>query len=157
VTDRNDQTMADRVAELGHITRQTLIETMATMLGDRPMKGSKISHQRELELWMMPTSPAAIIAFQKGATLPEAEEANRLWEAQMRADRAPDEEIALVCRKFAVQRAKFHGHGDPEKENAYHERMALRAARYRAGETTVTDEDEPGEGASDGIAADGSA
>lgn len=136
------KTMQERVAELGTITRQTLIETMATLVGDRPMKGKKISHQREVELWIMPTSPAAVIAFDKGASLAEAEEANRLWAGQMKADGATDEEIFQTCRKFAYQRGKFHGHGDPSKEVAWHERMALRAARYRAGETAVMDEDD---------------
>lgn len=145
------QTMADRVAELGNVTRQTLIETMALLVDNRPMKASKISHQRETELWIMPTSPAAVAAFERGAALAEAEEANRLWANQMKAEGATDEQVFQICRKFAYQRGKFHGKNDPAKEVEWHEKMALRAARYRAGEKTV----EPGEEAGDGGVNDG--
>lgn len=163
---QHGQNPSDRVAQLGLDYRQALIENMARLVGDRPMRGAKISHQRELELWMLPTSPAAIEAFKRGASLPEAEQANAMWAQQMVAEReamlqqqAPPEQIEQAgltdaaifetCRKFAVQRGRFHGHDDPEKEAAYHEKMAARASAFRAGET-MSEPSDGGEGASDG-------
>ena len=142
--------MAERIAELGAQTRQTLIENMAKVLDDRPMKGTKIGHQRELELWVMPTSPAAVIAFEKGATFTEAEQANVMWAQQMKADGATDEQVFQTCRKFAYQRGKYFGKADPEKEAAYHERMAARAARWRLGQAEPADEMDGEEGLGNG-------
>lgn len=123
-----EENIADRVNRLGVEYRTGLIEQMAKVLDNRPTDGEKVGPQRELELWMMPTSPAAVIALKRGATMREAHEANGMWRDLMVKQGAPDELIAQTCAKFAYERGKAHGRGDLERETAWHEKMAERAA-----------------------------
>jgi hypothetical protein len=107
---------------------------MAAALGDRPMRGERIGPQRELELWEMPTSPAAILAAKQGGTPEEIAQANALWAQQLKQEGATDEQILMECRKFAYERGKLHGKGDPRREFDWHQRMAERSAAKALGQ-----------------------
>lgn len=138
-----EENIADRVSRLGVEYRSGLIEQMAKALDNRPTDGEKIGPQRELELWEQPTSPAAKIALQRGATLEEANEANAMWADAMRRQGAPEELIAQTCRQFAYERGKYHARGDLERETKWHETMAERSAR-KAQQSYATLEDDEG-------------
>lgn len=139
----------DRIDKLGVEYRNGLIEKMAEVLDNRPTGGEKIGPERELELWLTPTSPAAVIALKRGATLEEAHEANAMWANLMTQQGAPEELILETCRRFAYERGKYHGRGDLARETKWHEKMAERAYAKLAGAMTYETMDGE-EGLSDG-------
>ena len=140
---------ADQRAKLGAQYRQKFIEGMAAAYGNRPRDAQPISHDKELELWLRPTSPAAQRALQMGGTPEDAMTANRLWAQYMRqqadqmrqggatADQIKqaglsDEQIFQACRSDAYDLGLQNGHDDPVETVKYHEKMAKRAAERAA-------------------------
>lgn len=149
-----EQPISERVNRLGVEYRNGLIENMAKVLDNRPLTGAeKIGPQRELELWMTPTSPAAVIALQRGATMAEANEANALWAQMMAQQGAPEELIFETCRKFAWERGKTAARGDLKREVEYHQRMSQRALALQMGSELPEDDDTEGEEEQDDAAA----
>lgn len=124
------ETLNERVNQLGADYRQKLIENMANELG-RPSNGTEIKPDKELALWLQPTSPAAQVAMKRGATPDEVEQANAMWAAEMRNQGYPPEQILQACRKYAFERGKVHGQGDPKKTVEWHEQMAQKANARR--------------------------
>jgi hypothetical protein len=144
-----EETTSERIGKLGGAYREALIKSMAEAYGERPANAERIDHERELMMWMMPTSPAALEAFKRGGTLQDAEEANRLWAQAKKAEQQAalqqgatpeqlkeagltDDAIFGASRKYAVARAKAHGKGDPKLEVEWHEAQAKKAAEWRA-------------------------
>jgi hypothetical protein len=155
---------AERLGEQGAKYRQALIENMAKVYGNRPSDAQPLSNDEELRLWMLPTSPAAVEAFKRGATLEEAAEANRLWAEGMKAQQqrlrlqgVPDKEIHAqgwsdeaifkTTRAHAYERGKANAKDDPATEADYHQKMAQRAAQKRAQQMSYQT---VGEGGADG-------
>lgn len=137
-----DESIQDRVSKLGVEYRNGLIEQMSEVLQQRPTDGEKIGPARELELWRMPTSPAAVIALKRGATLDEANQANAMWAQHMAEQGAPEELILETCRKFAYERGKYHARGSLKRECEWHEKMAAKALAQLAGQAVPDDDDE---------------
>lgn len=137
--------------EQGAKFRQALIEKMAEAWnGGKSSTAAPINYEREVELYRLPTSPAALEAYKLGGTIEEAEEANRLWaqgmkqqQAEMKAQGAKpadiaaaglsDEQIFAACRKHAFELGRQASRDDPERENAYHEKMTAKLTKLRGG------------------------
>lgn len=151
-------TPAQSMGKQGAAFKDALVKAMVQVHGDMPSNAEPLSHQEELRLWMLPTSPAAIEAFKRGATMAEAEQANRMWADAMRAQQQnlrqqgqadeqiheagfSDERIFQATRKHAYERGKAASKNDPALEVEFHSRMAERAARLRAGTPEVQIQD----------------
>ena len=124
---KKDETTAELVDRLGVEYRKTLIANMAAVLGNRPLRGSKLTPDRELDLWLLPTSPPALAAAKAGASLEEVWEANRAYAAGMTAAGRSDDEILKACAKFRWQLGKAAGQDDLRRETKYHERQYAKA------------------------------
>lgn len=140
---------AEQLGEQGASYLDGLVKEGARLLGGRSSTAQNISHEREVELWRMPTSPAAEEARKLGGSAEDIEQANRLWVAhqinqrramtdggataeQIKEAGLTDQQIAQVARKHAYEMGKQHGHDDPEQEYRYHAKMRERVARtYR--------------------------
>lgn len=157
MSDTNDTTSGDKFQKFAGEWFDRLVKGTAQMYGGKAMDAEKLSPDQELELWMKPTSPAALKALELGGTDADAEQANVLWAHAMRGQAKiirqqmagqgalpeqihetlksqglTDEMIAAECRKHAYNLGKQNGHNDPKEEVAYHKRMAEKAAARRA-------------------------
>lgn len=155
---------AEQLGKQGADFKQALVKAMARAYGERSSNAAPISHERELELYMQPTSPAALEALKMGGTPQDAEEANRMWAVGMRQQQEQmrqaglaagtpqeqvdqqihdaglsDEAIFQACRQHAFELGKQHSQDDPEKEVQYHDRMATKAQQQRASRMGYTD------------------
>lgn len=163
----DQQPRAEVLGEAGAKYREALIPFMAKIWGDMPSTAQQISHDRELELWERPTSPAAQQAFALGGDLATAQLANQQWANGMRAeqtrlrqsleaqgvprDQIPkqiqqaglsDDAIFKACRKDAYEMGKTAAKDDPEREIDWHAKMAEKARAKRARPTYQTVEEE---------------
>lgn len=156
-------TPAQVMGKQGAAFKDALVKAMAQVHGDRPSDATPLSHEEELRLWMLPTSPAAVEALKRGATTAEAEQANRLWADMLRAQQQnmrqqgasdqdihdqgfSDEAIFKATRAHAYERGKANSRNDPQREAEWHAKMAERAAKARAGQPTIEDVTPPREG-----------
>jgi len=135
-----DATRVEDFGRQGADFRQSLIKAMAQVYGGVSSNGKQISHERELEEWMKPTSPAAQQALQMGGTHEDAVRANQMFAAWMKSQGATDEDIARTCRAGAYELGKTNSENDPEKEHKYHVKMSAKAmAAQSGGRPQITD------------------
>ena len=158
----DEETTAQRLGKLGSGTRAALIKQAAEAYGGRPANAQPVSHERELLMWMFPTSPAAVEALKLGGDLATAELANQKWSSEMKAQQQHmrtllqqqglpkdqidaqikqrglhDAAIFEQSRRYAATRARAHAQDDPVKAVEWHEQMAKRAAAWRSGQTML--------------------
>ena len=140
-----DATQIEKFGKQGANFREALIRGMAAAYGGVSSNGAKISHERELEEWMKPTSPAAQQAIKMGGTFEDAVAANQMFSSWMKSQGASDEDIAKTCRAGAYELGKTNGQNDPEKEHEYHVRMSGKAMALQAGERPLIEDVTGGE------------
>lgn len=140
-----DQPPAVLKSELGVQTRQRLIELMAKLWGDKPSDAQHISAERELEMWLEPTSPAAEEVFKAGGSMETASRANAMYADWMKQQGATDDQIAQVTRAQAYQLGKINSRGDPGIEADWHAKMAERAQRAQVAQSPPTYQDVTGQ------------
>lgn len=150
-------TQSDRFKEFGGRYFQRLVEGTAQVYGGKPADAVNLSPDEELDLWEKPTSPAAMRAYEIGASEEDARRANTLWANAMKGQQEivtrqmqqqgaepgqiqealksqglTDDAIMATCRKHAYNLMKQNGHNSPKEEVAYAKRVQERAARRRA-------------------------
>ncbi len=150
---------------------QRLVEGTAGVYGGKARDAVRLNPDEEIELWLKPTSRAAIKALEMGGTIDDARAANTLYAHALRGEQiemkrqlqmagatpdqilealsargVTDDQIMQVTRREAYNLGKQNGQNSPKKIAEYHRKIAEKVAQRNAPSVTYTDVEEVPDG-----------